>query len=220
MLLNTRNTACEVSRKMLGSRNPEQLLFLLLFPPELNVDGDFHATKESVMAGLVLWQWCFECNGQRHWSVGCIAQREALVCIHPKSPLPCYLAAAVELWLNSSSALAPRGVDWFVFPSVTLRKPEKLKCESFMLHERRGQQASQLGKKQQACFISEADGQSFRATLSAEDFVLQTMGLFRKGREDANMIFQSATKAFQGSRWTLERSFHSGLLTVCTQGLA
>jgi len=93
------------------------------------------------------------------------------------------------------SAVAPRGVDWFVFPSVTLRNAEKLKCESFMLHERRGQQASWLGKKQRACFISEADGESFRAILSAKDFVLQTMGLFKKGRWGANMNFRSATKA-------------------------
>lgn len=60
ILLNIRNTACEVSWKMLGSRNPEQLVFTLLFPPELNVDGNFHTSKESVMAGPVLWQWCFD----------------------------------------------------------------------------------------------------------------------------------------------------------------
>lgn len=82
-----------------------------------------------------------------------------------------------------------------MFPSVTLRNPEKLKCESFMLRERRGQQASQLGKKQQVCFISEADGESFTAPHSAEDFVLQTMGLFEKVRGDTSTNFQTATRA-------------------------
>lgn len=59
-LLNTRNTACEVSRKILGSRNPEQLMFSLPFPPELNVDDNFHTAKESVMVRPVLWQWYFD----------------------------------------------------------------------------------------------------------------------------------------------------------------
>lgn len=73
-------------------------------------------------------------------------------CIFPKSLLSGPLAPAVQLWLSSRavpqpSALAPQGVDWFAFPSVTLRNPEKLKCESFMLHERRGRQASLLGKQ-------------------------------------------------------------------------
>lgn len=44
---------------MLGTRKPEQSMFSLLFHPELNVDGNFHTAKESVMAGPVLWQWCF-----------------------------------------------------------------------------------------------------------------------------------------------------------------
>lgn len=130
------------------------------------------------------------------------------------------LTTAVQM--PQPSALAPRGVDWFVFPSVTLRNPEKLKCESFMLRERRGQQASRLGKKQWVCFISEADGENFRATLSAEDFVLQTVGLFKKGRCGGEHKFSVCYKcfSFQVSGWTLERSFHPVLLTVCTQGLA
>lgn len=33
---------------MLGSRNPEQLIFSLIFPPELNVDGYFHTVEKSV----------------------------------------------------------------------------------------------------------------------------------------------------------------------------
>lgn len=90
---------------------------------------------------------------KQQWPVDSIAQQGALTCIFPRSLLSGPLAPAVQLWLRNRavpqpSALAPRGVDWFVFPSVTLRNPEKLKCESFMLHERRGQQASQLGKKQ------------------------------------------------------------------------
>lgn len=59
-LLNTRNTACEVSWKMLGSRNPEQLMFSLSFPPELNVDDNFHTANGSVMVRPVLWQWYFD----------------------------------------------------------------------------------------------------------------------------------------------------------------
>lgn len=158
-------------------------------------------TEEVKSLATMTWRVCgSSSNGQRRWSVSCIAYQEALICIHPESPLPSHLAPVVELWLNNSSAmpqpsaLPPRGVDWFVFPSVTLRNPEKLKCESFLLRERRGQQASQLGKKQQACFISEADGESFRATLSAEDFVLQTMGLFKKGSRGQTRIFRLLQK--------------------------
>lgn len=48
--------------------------------------------------------------------------------------------------------------------------------------ERRGQQASQSVKKLLVCFIPKADGESFSATLSAEDFVPWTMKLFKKER--------------------------------------
>lgn len=48
-LLNTRSTACEMYWKMPGSRNPEQLMFSVLFPPELNVVGNFHTVKEPAM---------------------------------------------------------------------------------------------------------------------------------------------------------------------------
>ena len=60
ILSNTGNIACEVSQKMLGSRNPEQFMFSLLFSPELVVDGNFHTSEESVMVGAVLRQWCFD----------------------------------------------------------------------------------------------------------------------------------------------------------------
>lgn len=35
-------------------------MFLFLFPSELNVNVNFHTTKESVVAGPVWWQWCFD----------------------------------------------------------------------------------------------------------------------------------------------------------------
>lgn len=47
-LLNTRSTAREMYWKMPGNRNPEQSMFLVLFPLELNVVGNVHAAKEPV----------------------------------------------------------------------------------------------------------------------------------------------------------------------------
>lgn len=110
-----------------------------------------------------------------------------------------------------------------MFPSVTLRNPEKLKCESFMLRERRGQQASQLGKKQQACFISEADGESFTAPHSlSRGLCPADNGALREGWGGHKHKFSDCYKSFifHGSRLTLEKAFHPRLLTVCTQGLA
>lgn len=139
----------------------------------------------------------------------------------PQVSVACSLAPAVQLWFSSRavpqpSALAPRGVDWFVFPSVTLRNPEKLKCESFMLHERRGRQASQLGKKHWVCFISKADGETFRALLAAGDIDL---GFFKKeqGRRKCEFSICYKILSFHVSRWILERSFPPVLLSVHTR---
>lgn len=49
-LLNTRNTAGEMYWKMPRNRNPEQSMFSVLFPSELNMVGNFHTAKELVMA--------------------------------------------------------------------------------------------------------------------------------------------------------------------------
>lgn len=98
-----------------------------------------------------------------------------------------------------------------------------MKCESFMLRERRGQQASQLGKKQQACFISEADGESFTAPHSpSRVFCPANNGALREGLGGHKHKFSDCYKSFifHGSRLTLEKAFHPRLLTVCTQGLA
>lgn len=111
----------------------------------------------------------------------------------PQVSVACFLAPAVQLWFSSRavpqpSALAPRGVDWFVFPSVTLRNPEKPKCESFMLHERRGRQASQLGK----CVLFPK-----LMVRHSEPFLQQgtlTWGFSRKNRGEENVNFQFATK--------------------------
>lgn len=40
--------------------SPEQLMFSIPIPPELNVDGNFHTAKESVIVGPVLWQGCID----------------------------------------------------------------------------------------------------------------------------------------------------------------
>lgn len=89
------------------------------------------------------------------------------------------------------SALAPRGVDWFVFPSVTLRNPEKLKCESFMLRERRGQQASQERNSERVLFPK------LMERTSEALFQQRTLywGSSRREAGEANTSFQSATKA-------------------------
>lgn len=64
--------------RMPGSRNPEQLMFSVLFPPELNVVGNFHTAKEPVMV-----QFC--CNGalttaQICWSSGSFLLRASTAC--------------------------------------------------------------------------------------------------------------------------------------------
>lgn len=100
---------------------------------------------------------------------------EPWIALPSKMPLhspqiPTAVLPAMELCLNSSSAASAkcrgsRGVDWFVFPSVTLRNTEKLKCESFMLHERRGQHASQERNSERALFPR-------LMVRASEDFVL------------------------------------------------
>lgn len=118
---------------------------------------------------------------------------EPWIALPSKMPLhspqiPTALLPAMELCLNSSSAASAkcpgsRGVDWFVFPSVTLRNTEKLKCESFMLHERRGQHASQQRNSERALF----PGLMVRAS---EDFVLN--GALQGGGRGANTNFLAA----------------------------
>lgn len=58
-----------------------------------------------------------------------------------------------------------------------------------MLHERRSRQASQLGKKHRVCFVSKADGETFRAPLAAGGFDLGLV-LQEESREEANVNFQ------------------------------
>lgn len=59
-LWHSNHVACGVSWGILGSRNIQQKMFSLVFPPELNMDGNFHTVKESSVAGRVPWQQCFD----------------------------------------------------------------------------------------------------------------------------------------------------------------
>lgn len=136
---------------------------------------------------------------------------EPWIALPSKMPLhspqiPTAVLPAMELCLNSSSAASAkcpgsRGVDWFVFPSVTLRNTEKLKCESFMLHERRGQHASQERNSECALF-PRLMVRTFRGLCPA-------WGSSRRWERRKNKFPCCKNFSFQGSRSTLKRTFHA-----------